>query len=266
VFYIPPFAEEMNKARRTATLMAERVHRHNANFFSLDLFGTGDSEGEFHDARWDIWLDNLHTGLDYLRSRQQEQITLLGLRLGAMLAAEFCQKYTFHPHQLVLWQPPGSGQQLLTQFLRIQLAADMQGGDGKGMTTQELRAQLANGTSLEIAGYALHPELFHAIERIRLADILAHLRQPIALFEITGTSDKPLTLGTRRLLESLPRSTTVHAQPVKGEPFWSIQEITVSEALLDATEAFLYADQSPCRHTAAPVPDGAARQTGVAHE
>ena len=246
VFYVPPFAEEMNKARRTSTLLAERVQRHNANFFSLDLFGTGDSEGEFHDARWEIWLDNLQTGIDYLHRKQQEHITLIGLRLGAILAAEFCQKYAFHPDQLILWQPPGSGRQLMTQFLRVQIAADMHGGDGTGVTTKALRAQLDNGASLEIAGYDIHPELFHAIDRLRLADILPHVHQPIQLLEITGKSDKPLTLGTRKLLESLPSSVTVHAQPVNGEPFWSIQEITVSETLLDVTEALLYPD---CAHS-----------------
>src|SRR5258705_9769402 len=47
VLYLPPFAEEMNKSRRMAALQARAFARIGWNVLQMDLFGCGDSSGEF---------------------------------------------------------------------------------------------------------------------------------------------------------------------------------------------------------------------------
>ena len=47
VLYVPPFADEMNKARRQAAVQSHALALQGYGVLSVDLFGTGDSEGEF---------------------------------------------------------------------------------------------------------------------------------------------------------------------------------------------------------------------------
>ena len=51
VIFIPPFAEEQNRSRRTATLQAELLAEIGVGTLLIDLFGCGDSAGDFSDAR-----------------------------------------------------------------------------------------------------------------------------------------------------------------------------------------------------------------------
>ena len=54
VLVIPPFAEEMNKSRRMFTLLADALGQQDIALCVFDLFGTGDSSGDFADATLDI--------------------------------------------------------------------------------------------------------------------------------------------------------------------------------------------------------------------
>ena len=55
VLYVPPFAEEMNKSRRLVALQARRLAAAGFGVLVPDLYGTGDSAGDFAEARWSIW-------------------------------------------------------------------------------------------------------------------------------------------------------------------------------------------------------------------
>ena len=87
LIYLPPFAEEMNRSRRMAALQARSLAASGIGVLLLDLYGTGDSGGEFAAARWRIWLDDVATAADWLVARLPGPLGLLGLRLGGMLAA-----------------------------------------------------------------------------------------------------------------------------------------------------------------------------------
>ena len=51
VLYCPPFAEEMNKSRRMAALQARAFAKAGYGVLLLDLYGCGDSSGDFSDAK-----------------------------------------------------------------------------------------------------------------------------------------------------------------------------------------------------------------------
>jgi len=53
VLIIPPFGEEMNKSRRQFTEVAQRLVGNGFAVLVVDLYGTGDSEGEFSEASWE---------------------------------------------------------------------------------------------------------------------------------------------------------------------------------------------------------------------
>jgi exosortase A-associated hydrolase 2 len=239
IVYVHPFAEEMNKARRMAALQSRRLAAQGYAVLQMDLFGCGDSSGDFADARWGVWKNDLRVALSWLRSRVRGPLSLWGLRLGATLAADIARDAAIGVEHLVLWQPVSNGGQFLTQFLRLRLAAEML-ADGAAQTgVSELRETLRRGVPLEIAGYDLHPRLAAEIEGLRLADLIPAVKR-VHWLEVTAQPDPKLSPASQRALEAWRGSgLDVRAAAVTGQPFWSTIEVTECEALLAATEGSL---------------------------
>ncbi len=234
VVYVHPFAEEMNQSRRMAALQAEALAGMGYGVLSLDLTGCGDSTGEFADARWETWRDDVVAGCHWLGALGYRGITLWGLRLGAALAVETACAEPGICRRLVLWQPVVSGRSLLTQFLRLRIAAEM-GSDG-GETTKSMRGALGNGDTLEIAGYELTPELAGALDNVDLSG--AELPDGIGLdwIEIVPQADRGLAPASQRVIERWREAGSPPAvETVEGAAFWSIQETTLVPALIERT-------------------------------
>jgi len=234
--YVHPFAEEMNKARRMAALQARRLAQAGWGVLQIDLLGCGDSTGEFADARWAAWKQDVRAGVEWLRGRVGGTVGLWGLRLGATLAADAARERELEIDRLALWQPVASGEQFLTQFLRLQLAAEMLTGGAAQSGVRELREALARGAVLEIAGYELHPELAAAIEVLRLAELVPAVKA-LSWHEVAAQPEPRITPASQRVIDAW-RAAGAHvsAAAVTGEPFWSTLEIAECPALLDATD------------------------------
>jgi exosortase A-associated hydrolase 2 len=237
VLYVHPFGEEMNKARRMAALQARALATLGYGVLQLDLFGCGDSSGDFGEARWELWQRDVALGCEWLREELGLPPSLWGLRLGALLALEHAR--TAGPgaiERLVLWQPVHAGALYLTQFLRLRLASEMLGeGKNKGGGTETLRAALRAGETLEIAGYDLAPELAHAIEA-RDAAALAVTGCPVDWLEIVAAPERPLPPASARVTNFWRTAgVDVRTHVVPGQAFWATQEITECAALVDAT-------------------------------
>ena len=239
VLYVPPFAEEMNRTRRMAAMQARALAAQGIGVLQIDLHGSGDSSGDFGDARWDGWLRDLASATDWLQARLQRPVSIWGLRLGALLALDFARhqfaRTTQRPARLVLWQPVLNGAAHLTQFLRLRMAADMLGdAAGTAQNTESMRAELRNGGALEVAGYRLDGALAGAIDALDGASLMPPV--PVHWFEIVATPERPLTPAGVRVAERWRADgATVHAQTVTGPAFWASAEITECQALIDAT-------------------------------
>lgn len=240
LLYLPPFAEEANRSRRMAVLQARRLAAQGWAVLLLDPFGTGDSAGSFHEARWELWLEDAERAATWLATTWPEiSVTLWGLRLGALLAANLAARDSDRFSRLLFWQPLLRGDQFITQFLRLRVAAAMAAGEKE--SGQELRARLEAGEILEVAGYELPPDLVTVVSGLRLEALLPALQGcAIDWLELNTAGSEPvLAPSSRRLLESLPASggPRLTCLAVSGEPFWTIQEITLAPKLLDATDA-----------------------------
>ena len=238
--YLPPFAEEMNRSRRMAALQASRLAEKGMAVLLLDPFGTGDSAGDFRDARWDTWRDDVKTALAWLSERCEGPVGLWGLRLGALLAADVAAQYPGGLARLLFWQPLLSGDNYLTQFLRLRVAAGMNGGAEKE-TTKDLRAKWADGETVEVAGYDVSAELAAAISNIQLQELISSLGDlPLDWFELSSSEEAALTPASRRVVDALTgEGRRISAQAVSGDAFWSIQEITLAPELVSATEGLV---------------------------
>ncbi|MGQ0652128.1 MAG: hydrolase 2, exosortase A system-associated [Betaproteobacteria bacterium] len=235
ILYVHPFAEEMNKSRRMAALQAARLAARGFNVLQVDLLGCGDSSGDFGEASWEAWKNDVRHALCWLRERCTGSLTLWGLRLGATLAADVARDPAPALEQLVLWHPVASGEQFMTQFLRLRLAAEMMGGGQ--VSVSALRAALAGGEALEIAGYELPPALARAIDALKLAEIVPAVKRACWL-EVSATL--AVSPASMRVIDAWTKhAISVDARAVQGEAFWSTPEITEAPALPEATEACL---------------------------
>lgn len=237
VVYVHPFAEEMNKARRMAAMQARRLAAQGFSVLQIDLYGSGDSSGDFSEARWEIWLRDVMSAVRWLAQRVPPPVTLWGLRLGATLAAEVAQDAAAGIDHLLLWQPVANGAQFLSQFLRLRLAGEMLAGGVATSATQELNSELSKGRSLEIAGYELHPQLAAALGCLDLGALQPAIRRADWI-EIGADHTLPLRRASVRVLEAWrARGIAIKATTVLGEPFWSTLEIAECHDLLGASLA-----------------------------
>ncbi|MCI0653466.1 MAG: hydrolase 2, exosortase A system-associated [Methylococcaceae bacterium] len=238
IVHVPAFAEEMNKARRMVSLQSVELARHGVGALIFDLFGTGDSEGDFGEARWDLWLEDLAAACRWLRNRGIERISLWGLRMGALLAMDFAARGKHRFENLILWQPALSGHNLIMQFLRLRVASALfaSEADSKSETTSELRDRLLNGYSVEVAGYDLGPELVNPLMKLRLAQFEAVPFEKIHLFELVSEPGKPSSAANREWVSAMQeKGLSVETELVCGPSFWSTQEIATVPALLQKT-------------------------------
>lgn len=222
-----------------AALQARRLAAAGWAVLQIDLLGCGDSSGEFADARWPTWKHDVRAAAEWLRHRTGGEVSLWGLRLGATLAADCAHEREFDVDQLVLWQPVASGEQFLTQFLRLHLAGEMLTGGAAQTGVRDLRATLARGTTLEIAGYELHPKLAAAIDGLKMAELVPAAKTVI-WHEVTAQPEPRIVPASQRVLD-VWRSAglEVRDSAVTGDAFWSTLEIAECEALLNTTELSL---------------------------
>lgn len=234
VLVCPAFGEEMNRTRRTLHLLGQALAARGVAMLNVDLHGTGDSEGEFDDARWEIWLDDLRTGLAWLRGQGCEPITLLGVRGGALLAWELLRSGSERPGKVVLWQPVLTGKAVITDLLRARVAAAASSGGRE--TVAELRRELEAGRPVEAAGYALAPQLAQALDRAALSADTSTGLPGVCWIEIASDEQSAIRPAASAAAESLRRAgVAVDLLREQDPPFWSTTETTAGRATVTAT-------------------------------
>ncbi len=230
--YVHPYAEEMNKSRRMASLQARALAGAGHAVLQIDLLGCGDSSGDFGDASWQGWVDDVVEAAHWLRARVAAPLWLWGLRAGCLLAAEAAARIDV-PCNFLFWQAPASGKPLLHQFLRLKAAGDMLEGRSKGVI-QRLRESLSRGETVEIAGYRLSPGLAHGLEASLLAPPSNASR--LEWIELAGEPDAALSAAGERSVAAWRRAgVAVGARVATGPAFWHAVEIEDAPALIEAS-------------------------------
>lgn len=238
VLFVHAFAEELNLCRPMAARQARAWADAGWSVLQVDLFGCGDSEGDFGDASWQRWLDDISAAAAWLREKTGCAPVLWGLRAGCLLCVQAAARMDAVP-RLVLWQPVLSGKQHLQQFLRLKLAHQLiEGATDERTGTQQLREQLARGETIEVAGYALSPALALPLEASELA--ASPVRAPIAWLEVTGAAGRALAPASRACIERMQASgARLEARAVEGPAFWQNPESGDCPALIESTLALI---------------------------
>ncbi len=238
LIFVPPFAEELNRSRHVVARQARALAARGCGVLILDLFGTGDSEGDFADCRWHIWRADVLAGAAWLRDRGRTRIGLWGLRLGSLLAMDVASRSDTPYSHILLWQPVLNGKLFLTQFLRIRVAAGMSKGVGGKLTTKELRETLRAGRMVEVAGYELAPDLAEAIDDLTMQPLGPASASGISWIEVVGDEQAGIAPGSSRLLEKWKsQNVSVEAKAIADPPFWSLMEPEWAPNLVVASTA-----------------------------
>ena len=235
VLIFPPFAEELNKSRRMLSLQAKQLNKLGYHVVLPDLFGTGDSEGDFSEATWQLWLSDVENIVACMKKDNKNIVGVLGVRLGALLAVDSLRFFNEKLKEIIFWQPVLRGESAITQFLRIRMAADVAAGNNKS-TPKVLRQQLLSGRTIEVGGYELNSELVSAIDELSISDLEFPLNVKIKWFEVAPTERASISPAAKKVESQLiDKNVLVESRVVYGSPFWNSVEIQDVPELLEVT-------------------------------
>lgn len=226
VLHIHAFGEELNACRRSAALLARTLAAHGLAVLQIDLLGCGDSSGDFADANWAVWQNDLEMALTFLQQEYSGKIHLWTDRLGALLAMQLALQHPQRFDQLLLCQPVVDGRQYISQLKRSLRARAMFG-------PQQAQAEPDAG-GMEIGGYEIGSALSEAISAVQAADWRLPVRR-IDWIETVGTSSESISPARSHFVQhwqQLANPVQLHCLP--GEAFWQIPQATASAHWIEA--------------------------------
>lgn len=235
ILYIAPWGEEANKSRRLSALQAQAFADAGYAVLRMDLFGCGDSSGDFAQAHWQTWLDDLNLARAWLTREVNAPLWLWGVRSGCLLARDFAATLE-QTANLLFWQPVLSGNAMLQQFLRLELAARTLEGDTSA-TTISASALLKAGKNVEIAGYTLSAELAAELEHTTLQAFSPRGNaSKLVWIEVTSRTPASLSPANSNAIKAWQEAGfTVSQEALHGPAFWQSYEITELPALTALT-------------------------------
>ncbi len=240
VLVVPPFAEELNKCRRLLALCAHSLAAAGAEVWCPDWSGSGDSAGEFADANWSDWVDELCAfDAALAQAAPGTAPVYLALRSGALLlSAAGARLRDFRLARVLLWQPVLDGGRYVQQFLRLRVMTSRLSGHDE--TLQALLARLAQGELLEVGGYGLRAQLTAGLAAAQASPASLGAARALTIFEFKNTGAASPSLPVVEFVaacQTLGCVAAVHM--VECEQFWATQEICAPAAAIDASLAAL---------------------------
>jgi exosortase A-associated hydrolase 2 len=235
VLLVPPFAEEMNKTRHFYSRLSHRIRDEGCDVLMVDLFGTGDSEGSFEETSIDLWRTDLDNAIAYLQP--YGELNLVGLRFGALLAADAAQRHAVS--KLILLHPQISGVKQLDEVLRLSIASALVSG-GQRERIPQLRQRLANGESLELAGYDVTAQLACGMDALDLEQTVPDTTSGVYWYEVLSDPGLDARSDAERIARKWEQSGIgLHFDTVACAPFWATRETTSCLELIDALPRIL---------------------------
>lgn len=233
VVLLPPLTEELNKSRRLLAQIGRGLSHAGCEFVHLDLSGTGDSEGEFESARWHDWVDEIVTVASE-KNANSLPLTLLGMRGGALLLDGVRQGLSVSVERVVAVQPVLDGRQYLQQLMRVRVIASKFAGRAESLN--DLRASLERGEVLEIAGYGFTDAMVRSIEACGVAPQSFSGKRSARIVDVRDAEQaEPSALLGRLATNAGEAGVSMELRAVAGSQFWTSQEITAPESVIQAT-------------------------------
>jgi alpha/beta superfamily hydrolase len=222
-----PFGEEKLWSHRVFVVFARALAARGIPVLRFDYSGAGDSEGDTAAVSVDAYLEDLGAAVDALTARVPGvmRVGLIGLRLGATLAAQFAerarltQKFPLvHGAPLALWDPILDGESYIQELLRINLSTQL-AVYGKVQESREVLVErIRAGGIANVEGYEIGLPLFESASRKELlpSEGLRHAGGTLVV-QIATTEKAKAREDQQRLAEL---STDASFQRAIEQPFW----------------------------------------------
>lgn len=213
-----PFAEEKGIAYRMFTFLARRLAGAGFPVLRFDYRGTGDSAGEMDDGAPSGYVTDIQGAVRELCSRTAvERIGLLGLRVGASLAAVAAET-TPQVTAAVLWEPILDGGDFVDQYLRLQVMGGGVTASGEPPSRDAMRAELASGRSVDVLGMPLSPDCYRELSDLELSDRTGEFAGDLLIVSLSRRAKRKAELD--QLAARYSRVRSVDVQTFEGAPFW----------------------------------------------
>jgi uncharacterized protein len=114
-----PWGQEYIRAHRSVRRLASLLAAAGRHVLRFDYFGTGDSMGNAREVTLSGWENDIETAMEELRDTSgATRVTLVGLRVGATLAARVAGRNKKTVDALALWDPVVSGPEYVEELLQ----------------------------------------------------------------------------------------------------------------------------------------------------
>ena len=235
VLLLPPWGEEMHKSRHVLSRTARKMAQRGFDVLMFDLYGTGDSEGDFADASWALWQGDCQCARAWLAANFPGPLWVWTLRSGSLLLTALLEGAPVAG--VLLWQPVVAGKSMLTQLLRLRLASTM--ASGGGMNTAPLLEALQRGDMVEIAGNMHAPELLLPLEHAGVELSAAQVAK-VMWFELASRAQPEVLPASRRVIDAWrSEGMDISAQALRGPAFWHSTELEFCPELEAQSVAWL---------------------------
>jgi pimeloyl-ACP methyl ester carboxylesterase len=115
-----PHAADYQSAFRSFRVLAGQLARAGFHVLRFDYLGTGDSWGDDEEASLQQWTLDVQCAIDEMESRGLQDISLVGFRLGASLAALTARTSARNSiDRIVLWEPVLDGPDYLASLTTL---------------------------------------------------------------------------------------------------------------------------------------------------
>lgn len=226
IVIVPAFAEEMNRTRRTNAWIARELSALGYRVVLFDLSNTGDSSGDFAEATYANWCDDVLQVCGQI-DKQSDSLDVLTTRFGSLLLSSVIEKQEFKINRACLIAPLLSGSDMMQEFLKIRVAKSI--FEGKRESVKSLTESLGSGGSLDVSGYQLTEQLYASLAGLELhKESFASMEKVLTIFcrrdikNGSGTSQN----ATELALDLGERATT---KVIKCQPYWAQELAEISE-------------------------------------
>lgn len=229
----------MNKSRAVMARQARQLAAIGIDSLIFDLYGTGDSAGQFSDATWDAWRDDLLSAWLWLEAQGVSSIHCVAVRSGALLLDVLSANRDTSRSKLVLWQPVTNGGLYWKQFMRLRIAAESIRGGNDSVSPAEI---LRRDGRVEISGYTVSALLAGPMAASKLdLSCIAPFAQVLWVEMLMSATSAVSPAGQRIVDEWQKEGLNVVMQGVGGEYFWATPELAGVPQLHAATNDFFLA-------------------------
>lgn len=166
-----PFGQEYLRAHKSMRRLAINLAELGYPVLRFDYRGTGDSAGDIDGHTADHWVDDIgHAIQELVDMAAVPRVALIGLRLGALLAAQAADRH-HQVSRLVMWDPIVDG----AEYVGGIRSSIVNGG------TQTSRSRvLASDGTLHFNGFSMPPRFQESISKWNLHDQAQELNLPVA--------------------------------------------------------------------------------------